>query len=98
MNRIRLANKTTNIRRWSADELETLQALFNEGYSDEAIGEKLCRTAHSVIAKRCQLKLRRPYVPREEFHIHDAMVEYYPRWWILHLKKQWKEQRSISTR
>ena len=66
--------------------------MFNEGYSDKEIGEKLGRTAMAVTLQRHYMKLHKAKQPSREFVIHDAMAEYYPSWYKKQLREQWKER------
>lgn len=85
-----------NIGVWSAAEKEKLKDLFREGYSDAEIGAKLGRTEKSVSVKRHHLGLHKAQQPRKEFRIHDAMADYYPKWYKKLLKQRWQEQQTST--
>ena len=89
--------KTPHVRLWSATEKEKVKDMFYEGYSDAEIAIKLGRTALAVGSQRHYMKLHKAQQPHKEFVIHDAMAEYYPRWYKKFLREQWQEQQT-STR
>lgn len=84
---------------WSEEDRNILVQMFHEGKSDEEIAEKLHRSAFAVGRQRCMLKLKYSTGPKDgKFELQGAISEYFPKWYKELLKKQWKEQRSISTR
>lgn len=76
---------------WTAAQKEKLRDLFFEGYNDEEIGTKIGRTAKAVGVQRCHMQLRKKRQPPKTFIIHDAMADYYPRWYKEYLKEQWEQ-------
>jgi hypothetical protein len=99
-----MANKITlpslpshNIKVWSLAEKAKVKDLFFEGYSDDEIAAELGRTAKAVGIQRHYMQLHKAQQPHKEFRIHDAMADYYPRWYKLYLREQWEKKQSMST-
>lgn len=63
-----IINKASDFKlgrsKWSFDEIDTLKDLFNEGCSDEVIGQKIDRTANSVRQQRLKLGLKKQLAGR----------------------------------
>lgn len=94
--RIILEKTPRDIRLWTAAEREKVKDMFLEGYSDAEIAIKLGRTALAVGLQRHYMKLHKAQQPHKEFVIHDAMAEYYPRWYKRYLREQWAEQQTSA--
>lgn len=92
---IKFSNKSHQ-KTWTKEELATVRTMFEEGYTDEQIGERLGRTALAVGLKRSFFRLRKPMSPSTKFEINDAMADYYPNWYKEHLKAKWREQYTKS--
>lgn len=80
------------MREWTAKEREKVRDMFYEGYTDAEIAEALKRTEGAVVRQRCMLKLKKTARPRHTFYIHDAMAEYFPKWYKELLFKRWQER------
>lgn len=94
---IRITKTASNPNIWTRADKEKLRDLFFEGYNDEEIAKKMGRTPKAVCIQRSLLKLPKKRQPPRRFGIHDAMADYYPKWYKDYLIKQWEKEQSMST-
>lgn len=95
MSRIKFDNRP-RVRVWSEREKEKLRDLFFDGFTDADIGRRLGRTRSAIEQQRCKMRLSKEHQPHKEFHIRDAIAEYYPGWYRRLLKKKWQERYTMS--
>lgn len=89
--RLILEKQPHTLNVWTAAEKEKVKDLFFEGYTDEEIDSRIGRTAKAVGVQRCYLHLHKKRQPPKQFIIHDAMADYYPKWYKEHLKREWEQ-------
>lgn len=95
--RLILEKQPHTLNVWTAAEKEKVKDLFYEGYTDEEIGNKIGRTAKAVGVQRCHMRLRKKRQPPKTFCIHDAMADYYPKWYMQHLKREWEKEQLMCS-
>lgn len=95
--KVRLARMAISVRMWTPAEKEKVRDLYYEGYSDKEIGAEIKRSEKAVGIERHRQGLKKSRQPGREFVIHDAIKDYYPRWYIKLLKEEWKQRASTYT-